>query len=268
MYETPEEIAELVCGYLHPNGKRESALRRMILRQYPRVAELVAAREKEGEQRQQLQAAAGAGGPGALVVKTEAGVKLDEGTGAEAEDDDGPLGSVESGDTLLVRRSGLLWPARALCLSGDRRAVRVAYQGWEKADEWVALDEVDTRGRRCLARPTRARLAEQEALQEARAAAEEARHTPPAIVESLQAYKFVTSQQRNRKRGKGDLPTRLTYELRQVRFFFVWVDCIHVCVWPTRSTGGLTTLHTPQPPTKHSRARRTTGGCTSSSARS
>ena len=46
---------------------------------------------------------------------------------------------------------------------------------------------------------------------------EEARHTPPAVVESLQAYKFVTSQHRNRPRGR--LPTRLTYELRRVRFF-------------------------------------------------
>jgi hypothetical protein len=202
VYETPEEIADLVCAYLHANGKRESALRRAILRQYPRVAEIVAAREKGLGQLSAVKADAGAGA-----------TKMEEGAGQE---EDGPLGRVESGDALMVRRSGLLWPARALCLSGDGRAVRVAYQGWEKADEWVALEEVDAEGRRCLARPTPARLAEREALLEARAVEEKARHTPPAVVESLQAYKFVTSQHRNRPRGR--LPTRLTYELRRVRF--------------------------------------------------
>ena len=121
-----------------------------------------------------------------------------------------------------------------VCINADKGVVRVSYNGWTHADEWVSCpsslpssstsssssvneDEDEQGSRPTLLRWTSAREEEQEEKWEEKQEAALARYTPPLpVVEKLKAFPYVTASNRNRPRSKGRLlPTRLRYELRR-----------------------------------------------------
>jgi len=228
VYESAEAIGRVVEEYLDGRGKKERALREAILSRYPEVKRLVRRRRNEvgGECEEQQQP------PQQEWWQEEEERKERERKEREAEAEEDKRHQWKEGESVFVRKRGVMWRATVICLNTDKGVVRVSYNGWTHADEWISCpssepsssspssvneDENERGARPTLLRWTSAREKEQEEKWEESQGVASARYTPPLpVVEKLKAFPYVTASNRNRPRSKGRfLPTRLKYEFRR-----------------------------------------------------